>query len=199
MSRRSASPTTWLRRPRRASQSSNSGCFGFLPVVPKLFGLPARGVPIVHCQMRFAITRAVSGFFPSAIHSASAFRRPLDRAGNDRVAGRARGLRASPLLRAERVAAGQDVRRVQLAFASRFFGTRTGAETAFTLGVCPAYTDSATVVPVVFPLQPFQPLAGDALQPEIGRREELVPRWFLALRVRAAPSPTSPRAADSTF
>ena len=79
-----------------ASQSSSSGCVGFLPVAPKLFGLPASGVPIVHCQTRFAMTRAVSGFFGSAIHSASAFRRPSIVAGIGGVARGAEHARASP-------------------------------------------------------------------------------------------------------
>ncbi len=59
-----------------ASQSSSSGCVGFLPVAPKLFGLPAIAWPKCHCQMRLTITRAVSGFSGEAIQSASASRRP---------------------------------------------------------------------------------------------------------------------------
>src|SRR5947199_827905 len=59
-----------------ASQSSSSGCVGFLPVAPKLLGLPARGVPKCHAQTRLTITRAVSGLDGDATHSANSFRRP---------------------------------------------------------------------------------------------------------------------------
>ena len=60
-----------------ASQSSNSGCVGSLPVPPKLFGLPAIAWPKCHCQTRFTITRAVSGFSLLVIHCANSVRRPL--------------------------------------------------------------------------------------------------------------------------
>jgi hypothetical protein len=65
-------------RPRKAaaSQSSSSGCVGFRPVAPKLFGLPAIPRPKCHCQIRLTITRAVRGFLGPAIQAASALRRP---------------------------------------------------------------------------------------------------------------------------
>ena len=54
-----------------------AACVGFLPVAPKLFGLPEIAVPKCHCQMRFTITRAVSGFSGLVNHFASTVRRPL--------------------------------------------------------------------------------------------------------------------------
>ncbi len=60
-----------------ASQSSSSGCEGFVPLRPKSLGVSTRPVPKCPCQMRFTITRAVSGFCGLAIQSASARRRSL--------------------------------------------------------------------------------------------------------------------------
>ena len=61
---------------RLASQSSNAGCVGLEPIFPKLLAFPAKPRPKWCCQIRFAITRAVSGLRESAIHFASAERRP---------------------------------------------------------------------------------------------------------------------------
>ena len=60
-----------------ASQSSNSGCVGRDPILPKLFGVATSPRPKCCCQMRLTITRAVSGLLADAIHCASASRRPL--------------------------------------------------------------------------------------------------------------------------
>ena len=58
-----------------ASQSSSSGCDGFPPLRPKSLGVSTRPLPKWPCQMRFTMTRAVSGFSGLAIQSASVRRR----------------------------------------------------------------------------------------------------------------------------
>src|SRR6202030_2071136 len=58
-----------------ASQSSNSGCDGASPILPKLLGVRTIPSPKWCCQMRFTITRAVNGFSGSATHSANPRRR----------------------------------------------------------------------------------------------------------------------------
>ena len=61
-----------------ASQSSNSGCVGCSPSLPKSFVLGTMPRPKWYCQTRFTNTRAVSGLSFDAIQSASTVRRPLD-------------------------------------------------------------------------------------------------------------------------
>ncbi len=59
-----------------ASQSSNSGCAcGPLAADAEVVRRATRPSPKCHCETRFTITRAVSGFFGSAIHSAQPRRR----------------------------------------------------------------------------------------------------------------------------
>src|SRR5204862_12957 len=70
-----------------ASESSSAWLLGLLPVVPKLSGEVTRPCPNSHCQMRFTITRAVSGLPLASIHSASS-RRPLLAAGSLGAGGR---------------------------------------------------------------------------------------------------------------
>ena len=54
--------------------------------------------------------------------------------------------------------------------ASRFFGTRNGASDRLHLRRAAAvHRQGERLVPVVLPLQPFEPLAGDPLQPQVGR------------------------------
>ncbi len=98
-----------------ASQSSSSGCVGFLPVLPKLFGLPAIGWSKCQSQMRFTMARVVSGLSALATQSANAFRRPSIEPGTGNAG---RGViavehaeRAGFHLRALRewIAAGEDV------------------------------------------------------------------------------------------
>ena len=60
-----------------ASQSSSSGCEGFLPLRPKSKTLSTRGLPKCRIQMWLTATRAVSGFMGCVIHSARARRRPV--------------------------------------------------------------------------------------------------------------------------
>src|SRR3954470_5075891 len=59
-----------------ASQSSSSGCVGFLPIAPKLLGLPAIPRPKCPCQIRLTIDRAMMLLRGLASHSAKARRRP---------------------------------------------------------------------------------------------------------------------------
>src|SRR6185369_5187434 len=58
-----------------ASQSSSAWLSGLSPMVPKSLGVRTRPSPIRNCQMRFAITRAVSGFSRDASQLANALRR----------------------------------------------------------------------------------------------------------------------------
>ena len=58
------------------SQSSNSGCVGGSPILPKLSSVATMPRPKWWNQIRLTITRAVSGLSGDAIHSASANRRP---------------------------------------------------------------------------------------------------------------------------
>ena len=62
-----------------ASQSSSSWFDGRSPITPKSLGVRTMPVPIRNCQMRFTITRAVSGFSGDASQFASAVRRPVRR------------------------------------------------------------------------------------------------------------------------
>ena len=57
-----------------ANQSSSSGCDGFSPCRPKLSVVATSPRPKCQRHTRFTITRAVSGFFSSAIHFDSASR-----------------------------------------------------------------------------------------------------------------------------
>ena len=128
-----------------ARQSSSSGCVGFLPVLPKLLGLPAIGWPKCQSQTRFIITRAVSGLSFDVIHCASARRRPVISAGMSVLSvekaeatpsaagctGRA-GLKGSPPARIETCSRSPAV--------IRSAGMRRGAVTDFTCGVRPLYT-----------------------------------------------------------
>ena len=60
-----------------ASQSSSSGCVGGSPCVPKSSLVSTRPLPKCCAQMRFIVTRAVSGLFGST----SQFARPRRLAG----------------------------------------------------------------------------------------------------------------------
>src|SRR4051794_8050943 len=64
-----------------ASQSSIAGLVGALPLTPKSNSVGTSGVPKCRIQMWLTATRAVSGFFRSTIHFASASRRPVLVAG----------------------------------------------------------------------------------------------------------------------
>ena len=59
-----------------ASQSSNSGCVGASPSLPKLSGERTKPSPKWACQTRLTSTLAVSGWFGRVSHSAS-WSRPL--------------------------------------------------------------------------------------------------------------------------
>ena len=63
----------FVRTNSEASQSSNSGCVGATPRVPKSLGLH-QPLPKWCSQMRFAMTRAVSGFSADAIQFARSSR-----------------------------------------------------------------------------------------------------------------------------
>src|SRR5438093_11147146 len=63
-----------------ASQSSNSGCVGGTPNLPKSFALATMPRPKWCCQIRLTITRAVTGLSFDAIQFARTERRPLLRA-----------------------------------------------------------------------------------------------------------------------
>ena len=65
-----------------ASQSSNAGWEGALPLRPKSKTVVTSGLPRCRIQMWLTATRAVSGFRGSTIQSASARRRPVLVAGN---------------------------------------------------------------------------------------------------------------------
>ena len=60
-----------------ASQSSNSGYVGALPLRPKSNTVETNGRPMCRNQIWFTATRAVSGFLASVSHCASAVRRPV--------------------------------------------------------------------------------------------------------------------------
>ena len=63
-----------------ASQSSNSGFVGGVPLRPKSLAVSTMPRPKWNCQIRFTMTRAVNGFSGLAIQLASVIRRP--RVGN---------------------------------------------------------------------------------------------------------------------
>ena len=61
----------------QASQSSNSGCEGGLPFLPKLTTVETNALPKWRNHMWLIATRAVSGLSLLAIQLARASRRPL--------------------------------------------------------------------------------------------------------------------------
>ena len=63
---------------RVASQSSNSGCVGGVPSLPKSLVLAAKPRPKCCCHRRLASTRAVKGLSLRVIQLANAVRRPVD-------------------------------------------------------------------------------------------------------------------------
>ena len=65
----------WWAMRSRASQSSNSGWEGGLPLWPKSLGVVTRPALKQSCQSRLTMTRAVRGLSGAVIHAARAERR----------------------------------------------------------------------------------------------------------------------------